>query len=119
MRGAARFPINLWNVEDRIDTGLPLTKNKLEGWHNAFQKSLSCAHPTCYRLIKSLLSEQGKTEHVYAQRQAGGPNPAPTKAKYARVQQRVSDLHRRMLNNEMSMQEYIKGIVNNIELNVE
>ena len=33
------FPIELWNVRDRVERALPRTNNSVEGWHRAFDSN--------------------------------------------------------------------------------
>ena len=56
------FPIALWNVNDRVSTSLPRTDSSTEGWHNAFAKRLSVAHPTMTKLIDRIRRDQSKFE---------------------------------------------------------
>ena len=41
-----KFPLSWWNIFNRVQMDLPRTNNSVEGWHTAFQGSLSCSHPT-------------------------------------------------------------------------
>jgi len=36
-----------------------LTTYSVEGWHNGFQRSLMCSHPSVWRLIEHLQKEEG------------------------------------------------------------
>ena len=51
------FPIELWNVHDRVSTNLPRSNNSMEGWHNAFAQ-----HPTITKLTDKIRHEQSKFE---------------------------------------------------------
>ena len=58
------FSIASWNVYDRVLESLPRTNNSVEGWHNGFQRSLMCSHPTIWRLIEHLKKEDGAATAV-------------------------------------------------------
>ena len=45
-RAQPLFPLNVWNISDRIGEGLPRTNNSVEGWHKAFNSSLKADHPS-------------------------------------------------------------------------
>ena len=44
---------------------LPRTNNSVEGWHIAFQGSLSCSHLTIWLLIEALRSEESLQRTKY------------------------------------------------------
>ncbi|CAF1192190.1 unnamed protein product [Adineta ricciae] len=78
-RGAGRknpqFPIELWNIHDRITSNLPRSNNSIEGWHNAFAKRVSTAHPTITKLADKIRHE-----------------PKPKKAVYRKLDERITRL---------------------------
>ena len=41
------FPLVMWNQRMRTEEGLPRTNNMAEGWHNAFQSSVTFSHQPC------------------------------------------------------------------------
>ena len=42
----------------KVNEQLARTTNNVEGWHNAFQTTISCSHPTICKLLKVLQREQ-------------------------------------------------------------
>ena len=53
-RGGRRppwFPIDFWNIHDRIADGLPRTNNSVEGFHCHIQASILCCHPNIWPFI--------------------------------------------------------------------
>jgi hypothetical protein len=52
------FPIETWNVRERTVMGMPRTNNNVESFHNAIQSSISCIHPTIWKLIDELKKEE-------------------------------------------------------------
>lgn len=57
-----RFAISLWNVQDRIENGLPRTNNTVEGWHRSFQSGVGAHHPNIWRFLDVLKREQSLNE---------------------------------------------------------
>ena len=51
------FNIKIWNVFDRVAEEQARTNNAIEGFNSAIQKTLSCQHPTIWKLISSLKKE--------------------------------------------------------------
>ena len=71
IRKQPSFPIDSWNVYNRVLESLSCTNNSVEGWHNGFQRSLMCSHPSIWRLIEQLKKEEGLQKFSIAQLQAG------------------------------------------------
>nr|XP_014341335.1 PREDICTED: uncharacterized protein LOC106702742 [Latimeria chalumnae] len=63
--GRPLFPVELWNVRDRVCEGLPRSNNLMEGWHRVFNQSVSMAHPGIYALIKQFKKEQKHTNKSF------------------------------------------------------
>lgn len=59
----ARFPPKLWNLHSAIRNNSSTTNNNQEGWHNRFQTLIGKNHPTFYRFLTELISEQGNTDY--------------------------------------------------------
>ena len=56
------FPIELWNVRDRVERTLPRTNNSVEGWHRAFDIRINTTHPSVSKLIRKIIMEQSDSE---------------------------------------------------------
>jgi len=78
-RAAPTFPVALWNMRLRVADGLPRTNNSVEGWHHAFQTSVSCHHPNIYKLIEHSKAEQDHTEQLVARFNAGNQTAVSSK----------------------------------------
>jgi hypothetical protein len=61
-RSQPRFNADIWNVRDRVQNNLPRTNNSVEAWHNAFQSTVECHHPSVYKLIEQFRHEQDHCE---------------------------------------------------------
>ena len=55
------FPIEMWSVHGRHQTGSTRTTNSLESFHNTFNSLLSCQHPSTWKLLEALRRQQGHT----------------------------------------------------------
>ena len=85
-RGQPRYALSLWNQYLRVQNSLPRSNNAVEAWHNAFNGSVSIAHPSVVRLARKLQQEQHATAILRVQRAAGQPI-----AKKRKTYQRVDD----------------------------
>ena len=70
-RRVPQFPIRIWNMYERVQGELARTNNVVEGWHNAFQTSISCSHPTISKLFNVLQREQSIQEATLVKWEAG------------------------------------------------
>lgn len=113
-RGNPRFPINLWNMRDRLNDGLPRTNNSVEAWHHAFQKTVDCHHPSVYKLVDHFRKEQDHVEILVERFRAGFRQPETSKTKYMRLNRRLQALVPSYGN--IPLLEYLKGIAHNISI---
>ena len=113
-RGNPRFPINLWNMRDRLNDSLPRTNNSVEAWHHAFQKTVDCHDPSVYELVDHFRKEQDHVEILVERFQAGFRQPETSKTKYMRLNRRLQALVPSYGN--IPLLEYLKGIAHNISI---
>lgn len=78
-----RFPINMWVMFDRLRSHLPRTNNSLEAWHNSFQRTLDCHHPSIFKLIDRLKKEQQHMMHTVTRYRAGFRASTDSHSRYA------------------------------------
>ncbi|KAI6646213.1 hypothetical protein LOD99_9355 [Oopsacas minuta] len=45
-RRVPQFRIRIWNMYESVQEELARTNNVVEAWHNGFQTSIACSHPT-------------------------------------------------------------------------
>ena len=84
------FDHMMWNVYDRVLNNLPRTTNAVEGWHNAFARSLGQSHANIWSFVDCLKREEAMTRLIITQLRAGFP---------AQVQKRVyRELNARLWN---------------------
>lgn len=107
------FPIELWNVYDRVIANLPRSNNSIEGWHNAFAKRVAITHPSISKLTDKIRREQAKFEVDIAQIRQGH-EPKPKKLKYRKLDERIKRLVDDYPNIDLS--EYLKGLATNLSL---
>ena len=70
-RRIPQFPIKIWSMYQRVKEQLARTTNNVEGWHNAFQTTIACGHPTICKLLKVLQREQSLQEAILTKWEAG------------------------------------------------
>jgi hypothetical protein len=85
------FPIELWNVHDRVSANLPRSSNSIEGWHEAFSTRVSAVHPTINKLADKIRREQSRFEVDIALLH-GGQEPKPRKAIYRKLDEKIQRL---------------------------
>lgn len=112
-RRGAMFSSDIWDCYQSVRDNTPRTNNAVEGWHNAFARSVNIAHPTLPRLIIKLQKEQNINGHNVESLLAG--EEAPLRKKKYR------DLDRRLRNIVLDYQnrtsiEYLRGCSHNINL---
>jgi hypothetical protein len=112
-RKKPKFPIELWNVHDRVSSNLPRSNNSIEGWHNAFARRVSIVHPTINKLTDKIRREQSKFEVDIAQIRQG-QEPKPKKAIYRRLDERITRLVGDYGN--VDLVEYLKGLAAKVSL---
>lgn len=116
-RGAGRkkpmFPLELWNVYDRVCADLPRSNNSIEGWHQAFATRVAIVHPSINKLADKIRREQSKFEVDIAQIRQGH-EPKPKKALYRKLDERLKRLVDDYPNVDLA--EYLKGVGANMSL---
>jgi len=61
-RREGRFPVEMWNNYRRTRLDLPRSNNAEEAWHGRFHSGISCDHPSVWRLISHLKTEDAVFE---------------------------------------------------------
>ena len=109
VRKSPSFPVALWNVSQRLADALPRTNNSVEGWHNGFQRTLMCSHPSVWKLIEKLQEERLQK---FATTQLLAGQTCPTKKVYRisndRIATIVKDYHNR------TTLDYLRNIAHNL-----
>lgn len=110
-RRGVTFPIDLWNVQKAVTNHWPRTNNAAEGWHNRFSSRLRERHPSLWKLIQFMKSEQSVTETKMTQLCAGQEEIVSQQQsrKDARIEAIVSDYKNR------DILEYLRGLAFNIK----
>ena len=107
------FPIELWNAYDRTIMNLPPPNYSIEGWHNAFAKRVTIAHPSFSKLAQKIRREQSKFEVDVAQIRQG-QEPKPKKVQYRKLDERIKRLVDDYSNVDLG--EYLNGLAANMSL---
>ena len=81
----------------RVLQQLARTTNSVEGWHNAFQTSIACSHPTIGKFLKALQREQSLQEAFVTKWEAGETrvHTKKTVERNERIRALVSDYENR------------------------
>ena len=105
------FPIEMWNVHERVVNHIGRTNNYAEAAHRRVQLELKTTHPTVWKLITDLKTIQKGRDAFYESLVAG--NPPPKKL------QRYIDCDNRILRIVGNYQQYqvktefLRGIAHN------
>ena len=104
-------PTRIWNMYQRVLQQLARTTNSVEGWHNAFQTSIACSHPTIGKFLKALQREQSLQEAFVTKWEAGETrvHTKKTVERNERIRALVSDYENR------ETLTYLKGIAQNFD----
>lgn len=114
-RDRPRFAIILWNQYSRVIDNLPRSNNALEGWHNAFNNVVGCAHPSVPKLARKLQQEQHSTQLHRRQLELG-----TTSGKKKKIYVRINEALRSMVldyHNRDRIQ-YLKDIARVLNISV-
>lgn len=90
-RKKSKFPIELWNMHDRVSTNLPRSSNSFWGWRKAFAKRVSIDHPTIAKLTDKIRREQFKFQVDIAETWQGH-EPKSKKRTYRLLDERIQRL---------------------------
>ncbi|CAN7984762.1 unnamed protein product, partial [Ixodes hexagonus] len=81
-RCAPKFPPRIWNMHVATMTGDHRTNNLAEAWDRKFSSMVGHCHPTIWRAIDALQSQQASVATVMTQEMAGHPPKKRTKRIY-------------------------------------
>lgn len=84
-----RFALAMWNFKHVTEINLPRTNNSVESWHRVLQSSLGASHPTVFKLLEALLSEEVRVNATAIQLDLGHVPPLCTKKEYERSNTRL------------------------------
>lgn len=113
-RANPRFPIQLWNMRDRLDDSLPRTNNSVEAWHRAFQQTVDCHHPTVYKIVDHFRKEQDHVEIMVERYRGGYRQPEASKSKYVRLNRRLQAVAPTF--GTIPLVDYLRGIAHNVAI---
>lgn len=113
-RTKPQFPVQMWNVFERVVRDLPRSDNSVEGWPRAFNNRVSIEHPTVTKLARCILREQTKFE-MDTERIRAGQQPKSKKKMYAALDSRL----KRLVSSYSfdSVNDYLACVAVNVKLN--
>ena len=111
IRRPPTFEHELWSVCDKVVNNLPRTTNAVEGWHNAFARSVGQSHANIWTCIDMLKKEHVHVHLTITQHLAGLPPPKPRR-KYAEINNRINTIVAKYRN--LQTIDYLRAISYNI-----
>ena len=82
---------SLWSVYHRVINKLPRTTNALEGWHNAFARSVGQSHANIWKFIDTMKMEHVHIHIAITKHNNYGPI-LKAKVKYTNVNDRINNI---------------------------
>ena len=114
-RRAPRYSLNLWNQLERLEGELPRTNNLIEGWHRGCQASLDGEHPSVWKCITFLQTEEDLVRTTNEQITAGQTirkERKEQKKRTERIQAIVRDYNNR------DRLDFLRAVTYNFNMNV-
>lgn len=112
-RKKPQFEHKLWNIHDRIITGIPRSNNSVEGWHNAFASRVAINHQNIIKLTEKIRREQSKFEIDIA-KILQGHEVQTKKACYRKLDERITRLVSAYDSSQLD--QYLKNTATNVTL---
>ncbi len=109
--GKGKDDPELWNVYNRTLNGQARTNNAVEAWHRGISSNMGCEHPTLWKFLNKLKSQQQHRDKVIEGLIAGRA-PPQKRRKYADLDQRIITVVRDF-GNRNSL-DYLRGIAHNL-----
>src|SRR6218665_971288 len=114
-RSAPLFAHAFWNCFDALQQDLPRTNNSVEGWHRGFSELIGANHPTIWKFIDALKTEQNLNE-MKIEQYISGQLPNPPRRIYKETAQRIKIVVEDYANRPLL--DYLRGIAHNLSLQV-
>jgi hypothetical protein len=114
-RSAPLFALALWNCFDAALQDLPKTNNSVEGWHRGFSELIGANHPTIWKFIDALKTEQNVNE-MKIEQYISGQQPNPSRRVYRDTAERIKSIVLDYTNRPVL--DYLRGIAHNLSLQV-
>jgi MULE transposase domain len=105
------FPPDTWNVHETTIVGDHRTNNICESWNNRFTHLVGHSHPTIWTLIRKIKHEVGADTAKLAVNSMGERNK---KKQQNTTQNRLQTLCQRILDNDITIEEFLNKIGHNI-----
>ena len=110
-RRPPRFPLQLWNVKDRIEEEIPRTNNHVEAYHRHLQAAILAFHPNIWTFLQVLKKEEALRRVEMIQMEAGEV-PPPQKLRYRECNIRIKTIVKDYTNRNIL--SYLRGIAHNL-----
>ncbi|CAN8004683.1 unnamed protein product, partial [Ixodes hexagonus] len=107
---APKFSPRIWNMHVATMTGDHRTDNLAEAWNRKFSSMVGHCHPTIWRAIDALQSQQASVATVMTQEMAGHPPKKKTKRIYKEMQQRLVTLCTQYVQGLRPLNDFLRGV---------
>jgi len=107
------FPLEMWNVYDRVNQHMDRRNNHVEAAHRRVQAELQMDHPTTWKLIDGLRSVQKGRDAFHEHLVVGNPPPRKL-SRYRMCDERILRVVQGYAN--YGVTEYLRGIFHNFQM---
>ena len=90
------------------------TNNNLEGWRLRLNRAIGKTHGNIYKFISKLIREQGATETLLFQIEAGNIKRHSNSTKYKQINERIDIITREYNMGNKNVDEFLLGIAHNL-----
>ena len=98
---------SLWN---HFDHDRERTTNHVEAWHSKINRKAKCQHPNIYKFIGLLQNEEKENKATRMMLDAGHP-PTKSSEKYLKKNERLQKLKLKLLNNQITLSDYMNSLI--------
>ncbi|CAG0882367.1 unnamed protein product, partial [Darwinula stevensoni] len=108
-RCAPRFPSSVWNLHEATFTGSDWTNNQAEGWNHKFSRMVGHQHPSIWKAIDVLQSEQGSISTAILQTSVGLPPKKRVRRAYHTTEKQLQTQCSKYANRTITLESFLRG----------
>jgi hypothetical protein len=113
-RTPPQFPPEVWNVNNATLSNDHRTNNVCEGWNNGFAHLVAIKHPSIWKLIEHLQSENKRVHVVILQQERGIVIKKRVRRETHELQQRLVNLCKDFNEGRRDITTFLRGVSYNI-----
>jgi hypothetical protein len=114
VRRPPAYALNIWNCYEATLNDLPRTNNSVEGWHNNFSCLLAADHPSIWKFIEGLKTQQSMN-YLQIEQFIGGVNSSNGRT-YLDTAQKIKEIVSNY--REYEIMDYLRGISYNFQYQI-